>query len=174
MILAGKIQNNSHFLLAPKPSLARRYSNTTLALRTLNIYRSVMFRLRATSCPDLGMRGETAIRRGLLREALTTFFQPVTRLCLGVSSCPANQASRFRGCPVPFVEQSSHSKKTLASSEQLFGRSGRSSRRSISRNARAARNGRPISTSRATAILRWERSLSSSRKSAASGAGREN
>lgn len=63
---------------------------------------------------------------------------------VGVASCPANQTSRFRGCPVPSVEQTFQRIKKLANSEQLFARSGRSNQRStwpsVRVSASAARN----------------------------------
>jgi hypothetical protein len=92
--------HNSHFLLAPLPILAREHQNTTVGGRTLNFYRSVMFRFRAASCADLGMSKETAMRRGLSLRARTTFFQPVTSLCSEVASWP-NQSGVSGAGQVP-------------------------------------------------------------------------
>ena len=157
--MTRKTQYNSHFFLAPAPPLASGQHYTTVAWRKLNL---------VFDSPS-SFREQTTIPSGVASGTQRPF--SVSR-CVWSASCRANHSSAMRRCPVPFEEQSVHLGRNPVASEQLFSRSGRSSRRSILRNAPAAASGRPTSTSPANAIRRLQRCWSSSTKFAAAAAER--
>lgn len=149
-----RIEHFAHFFLAPTPLLASGEHHTTVARRSLNLVFDSPLTFRDQITFRSGVASETHCSK-IEQFRLNVSF-PVLRN-EGGASCRANHNSASRCGPSPIGEQvfkSVHLRFQFVDSEQLFSRSGRSSRRSTSPSAPAARNARPTSTSKASATRR--------------------